>query len=241
MTRTNISRLYISESLSLHTSVTIEGPQAHYLIHVMRIKPEDEVRLFNGAEGEWLARVESVAKKTLTLRLERQTRPQKAAPDMWLVFAPIKSTHGDFLVQKATELGVSRLLPVRTERTVVSRISPEKMRSHAIEAAEQSERLDVPTIEEWQPLPHMLHAWDASRPLLYGDESGGGAHASTLLAGKAPPLALLVGPEGGFSAKEFALLRDCSFASPLSLGERILRADTAALAGLTLIQHYLSS
>ncbi len=239
MTRTNIPRLYVGTALTRESTVTIEGPQAHYLKHVMRLREGEEVRLFNGVDGEWLTVVEQLGKKALSLAVSRQTRPQTATPDVRLVFAPIKSTHGDFLVQKATELGVRRLSPVRTDRTVVTRVSLEKMHLHVVEAAEQSERLDVPGVDPMVSLQALLGEWDASRALLYGDESGGGAHPSLALAGKAPPLALLIGPEGGFSPQEFALLRSLPFALPLSLGERILRADTAALAGLTLIAHYL--
>jgi 16S rRNA (uracil1498-N3)-methyltransferase len=238
MTRTNIPRLHVPSPLSQGVPITIEGAQAHYLLHVMRMKAGEDVRLFNGTDGEWLARVEGVSKKILTLHPYQQTRVQTTTSDVWLLFAPIKAAHGEFLVEKATELGVTRLLPVRTERTVISRINEVRMQAHAVEAAEQSERLDVPIIDALLPLPQVLSAWDASRPLLYGDESGGGASAQELLSGKRPPLALLIGPEGGFSPAEFAYLRSLPFASPLSLGDRILRADTAALAGLTLIGHY---
>jgi 16S rRNA (uracil1498-N3)-methyltransferase len=238
MTRTNIPRLYIQSSLAKGLTVTIEGQQAHYLLHVMRLRPQDEVRLFNGIDGEWRARIHDVGKKTLTALPHLHSRQQETPPDIWLVFSPIKSMHGDFLVQKATELGATRLIPVRTERTVIPRINPDKMRAHAVEAAEQSERMDVPTISDYTTLPALLQGWDASRPLLWGDESGVGHDIGKVLSGKTPPLALLIGAEGGFSPREQALLREYAFVHPISLGSRILRADTAALAGLTLIQHF---
>jgi 16S rRNA (uracil1498-N3)-methyltransferase len=240
MTRTNIPRLYVQVPLTHTSPVTIEGQQAHYLLHVMRIRAGEDVRLFNGVEGEWLARVDAVGKKSLSAVPVTCTRIQETTPDMWLVFAPIKSTHGDFLVQKATELGATHLIPVRTERTVIARINQDKMHAHAVEAAEQSERLDVPTIAEYTSLSALLSMWDTARPLLWGDESGEGKDVSVVLSDKAPPLALLIGCEGGFSEREQTLLRQYAFVYPISLGVRILRADTAALAGLTLIQHYVS-
>jgi 16S rRNA (uracil1498-N3)-methyltransferase len=232
----NIPRLYISDSLSSQTALTLQEKQAHYATHVMRRKEGDTLLLFNGRDGEWQATITDIRKKAVQMRVEKQTRIQVEAPDIWLIFAPIKAGHLEFLVEKATELGVSRLLPVRTDRTIVSRVNHARLQAHAIEAAEQSERLDVPILDDYQPLSALLSAWDASRSLIYGDESGHGKEATQLLHGKSPPLALLIGAEGGFSPSEFNVLKECSFTHALSLGKRILRADTAALAGLTLIQ-----
>ncbi len=234
-----IPRLFITQNLSQDASITIDDKQAHYLLNVLRKKQGDAVLLFNGRDGEWRGVVHDVAKKHLVLSLQEQTRAQVAAPDIWLVFAPIKSGRIDFLAEKATELGVSRIMPVRTDRTIVSRVNHRKLSANALEAAEQTERLDVPEVDEEYPtLKQLLGAWNEKRTLIYCDESGAGAAAGALFADKAPPLAVLIGPEGGFTEAEFALLRAQPFAHALSLGPRILRADTAALASLTLLQLY---
>lgn len=205
---------------------------------VLRQQQGDIVLLFNGRDGEWQGRITGIAKKQLSVQLERQTRQQQSAPDIWLAFAPVKTGRIDVLVSKATELGVSRLLPVQTERTVVSRVNHHKCCMNAIEAAEQTQRLDVPDVASYQPLDRLLDGWDHTRPLIYGDETGQGAHAAQLLPGHRPPLCLLIGPEGGFSPREHAYLHAASYTHALSLGPRILRADTAAFAGLTLLQAY---
>ncbi len=241
-------RLYITDALHKGASLTVSEKQAHYLVQVMRLKTGDAVRLFNGHDGEWHAVIRDIRKKQVTLEVTEQTCPFTASPDIWLLFAPIKAGRIDYLVEKATELGVSRLLPVKTQRTIVSRVNHERLQAHAIEAAEQTQRLDVPVIEPYRPLPEVLAGWDDKKPLplgegkfiplIYGDESGNGAAAAQLLADKQPPLAMLIGPEGGFSPEEFALLKQYDFTQGLSLGPRILRADTAALASLTLLQLY---
>ena len=233
-----IPRLYVADELAQGAPLVLTDKAAHYLGNVLRKKGGDSVLLFNGTHGEWRAEITECRKKALELVVHTQTREQYNVPDIGLVFAPIKSGRIDFLVEKATELGVSALYPVKTERTIVSRVNEEKLRLNAIEAAEQTERLDIPQVHPYQPLTHLLNKWDASCPLFYGDESGGGAPADVLLEGKAPPLAVLIGPEGGFTDAEFRHLRSHQFTHPLSLGSRILRADTAALASLTLLQLY---
>ncbi len=233
-----IHRLYTTETLSAGQSCNTGDKQAHYLQHVLRLNVGDHVLLFNGRDGEWQATLTHCYKKHVTLQCQHQTQPQSSSPDIWLVFSPIKAGRIDFLVQKATELGVSCLAPVKTERTIVSRVNEDRLRANVMEAAEQTGRLDVPDILPYQPLASLLEQWNQERPLIYGDESGNGLPAPILLDNKAPPLAVLVGCEGGFTDKEFTLFHQCNFMHPLSLGHRILRADTAALASLTLLQLY---
>lgn len=234
-----IPRLHITQSLATDYTIAIVDKQAHYLLTVLRKTDGDPVLLFNGRDGEWRGVITGSRKKQVVVSLVEQTREQSASPDIWLIFAPIKAGRIDYLVEKATELGVSRLIPVQTERTIVSRINHRKLCAYAMEAAEQTERLDVPEVESSFPsLKALLNHWDTSRPLFYGDESGGGAHASDALGNQLPPLAMLIGPEGGFAPQEFQLFQSLDFMHPISLGPRILRADTAAIAALTAMQLY---
>lgn len=218
-------------------SVTLAEGQAHYLTRVMRREVGDRAVLFNGQDGEWLAEIRDSGKRHASMALLKQLRLQESGPDIWLIFAPIKQGHMEFLVEKATELGASRLMPVTTRRTIVSRVNEEKMRKHAIEAAEQSERLDVPAIAPLVPLEQYVQKWPDERLLIFADEAGGTPMAD-LAAGMARtvPLALLIGPEGGFTPEERARLRELPQVRAAGLGPRILRADTAALAGLATLQ-----
>lgn len=233
------ARLYLDQPLHQGALIVIPKEQAHYLGTVLRQKAGNIVALFNGRDGEWWAEIQQLDRKSAMLQLTHHARPQTPEPDIWLCFAPIKFGRIDFLAEKVTELGASALLPVQTERTVVSRVNDERLQAHLIEAAEQSERLTVPVLRPYQTLEKLLAEWpdqSGERLLLYGDETGKGQPPTALgdtLAGK--PLAILVGPEGGFSPKELELLRHCRFAHALSLGPRILRADTAALAALSTV------
>jgi 16S rRNA (uracil1498-N3)-methyltransferase len=231
-------RLYVSLSLSAGKEITLEEAQAHYVQHVMRMTVGQDIALFNAEDGEWLARICGLHKKKVTLEVVSLYAAPHPSPDIWLVFAPIKAGRIDFLIEKATELGVSRLLPVKTRRCVISRVNEERLYAHAVEAAEQTGRHDVPEIAPFMPLESVLECWDADRPLLYGDESGQGMAADALLSSLRLPLAVLIGPEGGFAPQEFAYFNTFPFMHPLVMGKRILRADTAALAALTLMQHY---
>ncbi len=206
--------------------------QAHYLAAVMRRGIGGSVRLFNGANGEWEARILSVRRDRARLGVERQVRPQQPDPDLWLAFAILKRDATDLVVQKATELGVSVLQPVRTERTVTERINAVRLQAIATEAAEQCERLTVPHIAALLRLPALVASWPPPRPLFLAVER---AEAPPLrpIAG---PAGLLVGPEGGFASAELDELRRHPFVKPVSLGPRILRAETAAIVGLTLLQ-----
>jgi 16S rRNA (uracil1498-N3)-methyltransferase len=230
-------RLYVESALGEGVRVTLSDGQAHYLLHVMRAKVGDRVSLFNGRDGEWLARIAEAAKRGCTLECQRLIAKQAGVPDLWLVFAPIKKTPADYLTQKATELGVRALQPVITRRTIVTRVNVERMRANAMEAAEQSGRLDVPEIREPLGFERLLAAWPQQRRILYCDEAGEAPPIAEALRG-APdgPWAVCTGPEGGFDPVERAALRAMPFVTPVSLGLRILRADTAALSALSVWQ-----
>jgi len=230
-------RLFVTASLADGAAVELGQEQTHYLKNVMRLREGEAVALFNGSDGEFRARLESFGKRTARLLVEERLRAQAAEPDLWLVFAPIKRARIDYLIEKATELGVSALVPVITRHTNVERLNLERLRAHAIEAAEQSERLTVPRIDEPRAFDDVLGAWDKSRRIMLCDESGTAPRASVALANQsAAAWAVLIGPEGGFAETELDALRKLPFVSPVSLGPRILRADTAALAGLAVLQ-----
>jgi 16S rRNA (uracil1498-N3)-methyltransferase len=232
-----VVRLFISSPLATGVAVELAQEQAHYLKNVMRLGEGDAVALFNGSGGEFRARIESFGKRAARLVVEEQLRAQSAEPDLWLVFAPIKRARIDYLVEKATELGASALVPVITRHTHVERLNLDRLRAHAIEAAEQSERLTVPHIEEPRALDDVLADWDASRRIMLCDESRTAPPAAAALAREsAKAWAVLIGPEGGFAETELDALRKLPFVSAVSLGPRILRADTAALAGLAVLQ-----
>lgn len=229
-------RLFVEESLSPGSQLILSQPQSHYLSQVMRVGEGDSVLLFNGSDGEWLANITRQDKKHMHVLLQKQTRMQEAGPDIWLVFAPIKGKT-DIVIEKAVELGVSRIIPAVTNRTIVRSLNMKKMHSHAIEAAEQCERLDVPALEEPQNLTNILGGWKAGRTILYADESGSGEPMSTVVASmRGVAIALLIGPEGGFTPEEQKILRQQEFVKPFGMGARILRADTAAVAALACIQ-----
>ena len=209
--------------------VELDGAQANYLGNVMRLGVGAEVLLFDGASGEWLARVAEAAKKRMALSVERRTREAEQVPDVWLAFAPVKRAQVDWLVEKATELGVAKLIPVVTQRTIVERVKLERLEAIAIEAAEQCGRTRLPEIAEPVSLAKLLEQRDAGRRLYFADENGGELAARAFVPGSAM---ILTGPEGGFTDDERAAIRGAANAVPVSLGPRILRAETAALAGL---------
>ena len=230
-------RLYVTAALAAGAEVPLDEAQAHYLTHVMRAKPGECVTLFNGCDGEWLAEIAAVTKRGVALTCDRQIRGQAGVPDVWLVFAPVKKTPADYLVQKASELGVARLQPIFTRRTIVTRVNEERMAANAVEAAEQSERLTVPQIGAPMALEKLLATWPEERRLFFCDEGGDAkAVAQAARENSGLPVAILTGPEGGFDPAERELLRRHSFVVPVTLGPRILRADTAALAALAIWQ-----
>jgi 16S rRNA (uracil1498-N3)-methyltransferase len=229
-------RLYVTADLAAGPLALCKD-HAHYVANVMRARAGDDVLVFNGRHGEWRGRLDHVAKNAVTLVLEAQVRAQASEPDLWLVAAPIKKDCIDLVAEKAAELGASALWPVFTRRTVASRVNTERLGAHMREAAEQCERLTVPEVMEPAPLDKVLAGWDAGRTLLFLDESGGGPPLAHVLAElPAGPLAVLVGPEGGFAPEEREALARLPFARPVGLGPRILRAETAAIAALAVVQ-----
>ena len=232
-------RLYVPEPYAPGQQLVLPEGQSHYLRHVMRLKEGDVIAVFNGQDGQWLASLSVVAKKSVTIELVECMAKQKSSPDMWLAFAPIRNKT-ELVVEKAVELGVSALLPVFTQHSVVKSINRDKLMAHAMEAAEQSERHDVPSIQEHKDLSFLLAAWPKDRTLLFADEGGSGESLKKLL----PSLpqgkyGLLIGPEGGFSADERHMLTLATQVKAFGLGPRILRADTACVAALACLQAWL--
>ena len=227
-------RLFVAAELGAGLEVAASEGQAHYLLHVMRAKAGGRVRLFNGRDGEWLAEIGTVSRRGLRLACLKRTADQAGVPDLWLLFAPVKKTPSDYLAQKATELGVALLQPVMTRRTIVARVNLERLKANAVEAAEQSGRLSVPEIGQSVGLEKLLASWPKERRLYFCDE--GGEAEPLAKAARGGPAAILTGPEGGFDPKERAMLRALAFVTPVRLGPRILRADTAALAALCIWQ-----
>lgn len=228
-------RLCVDQPLGPGQSVPLTEAQAHYLFGVMREGEGSELLLFNGRDGEWLAEVTTAGKRRGTLVCRERTRAQSAPPDLWLIFAPVKKARTDFIVEKAVELGAARLVPVLTEHTSSERFRRDKAEAHVREAAEQCGALALPKVDDAAPLDRVLAGWDAARHILWADESAAGA-ATTLADLPSGPWAILVGPEGGFSDAERVKLRALPFVHPVSLGPRILRAETAALAAMALWQ-----
>jgi 16S rRNA (uracil1498-N3)-methyltransferase len=226
-------RLFVRDALFSGALVPASPGQAHYLRTVMRCVPGDPVRLFDGQHGEWQARIAEIRRDRVTLEATVQLRPQMPEPDIWLVFALLKRQATDLVVQKATELGVSALLPVLTERTHADRTNLDRLTAIATEAAEQSERRSVPVLQSPQALDTVLEAWPANRTLYAALER---IDAPYLQCGVDGPAALLIGPEGGITASELDALRSRPFVVQANLGPRILRAETAAIAGLALLQ-----
>ncbi|MDJ0860459.1 MAG: 16S rRNA (uracil(1498)-N(3))-methyltransferase [Dinoroseobacter sp.] len=235
-------RLYLDDALGAGQTVTLSRDHAHYLANVMRRQAGDAVTLFNGRDGAWSAQIAHLSKRGGTLTVGAQTAPQRNPPDLWLLFAPIKKTRTDFIVEKAAEMGVARIFPVQTELTNSERIRQDRLQAHAVEAAEQCGGTFVPEVAALQKLDTMLSSWPAGRRLMFCDETL--AEDPSLARALNPatrdtPWAILIGPEGGFSEAERGRLRGMSQAVPVQLGPRVLRADTAAVAALTLWQSQL--
>jgi 16S rRNA (uracil1498-N3)-methyltransferase len=235
-----LSRLFVAAPLISGGQIALDPAQAHYLTNVMRCKAGDEVLVFNGIDGEWRASLAASGRKSVDLNLIKQERSQTEGPDLYYVFAPLKRARLDYMVQKATELGASRLVPVLTRRTMAERINEDRLRANAVEAAEQCGILRVPEIERPEKLPKLLETWDRDRLLIFADEQAPtSSPLEALTTKKRGPLAVLIGPEGGFEEDERALLLKQPFALPISLGPRIMRADTAAVAALSLVNAVL--
>lgn len=228
-------RLHVRQALGAGQQVTLTPEAAHYLFAVMRLPAGAEVALFDGASGEWAAELRPQGKRGGSATCLRHTAPQCDPADLWLLFAPLKKARTDFLVEKATELGVARLVPVQTAFTNAERIRRDRIEAQVAEAAEQCGATHVPQVDDLRPLSAVLDGWPGGRALLWADEglAAGGAADAALPSG---PAAVLIGPEGGFSAPERARIGALPFVHPLRLGPRILRAETAAVAALVLWQ-----
>ncbi|RDD63516.1 16S rRNA (uracil(1498)-N(3))-methyltransferase [Ferruginivarius sediminum] len=253
MSRTGTAtRLFVEEDLAAGRVLGLDHARAHFLRSVLRLGRGAQLALFNGRDGEWLARVEGLGKGWASLEVLSQSRPQQGEPDLWLVFAPIKRARLDFMIEKATELGVSVLQPIFTQHTDVSRVNTDRLAANAREAAEQCERLSVPEVHEPKQFRDLLDGWPAERRLLLCAESGEARPIAGALAdisagfvgqekdqAVSGPWAVMTGPEGGFHASELDALAKLPFVTPVGLGPRVLRADTAALAALACWQAWL--
>lgn len=233
----HLPRLFVGDDLAEGATLALGRDQSLYLAAVLRKGPGDEAVLFNGRDGAWRAVIAAAPKRAVTLEPVERIAVQTPPSDLWYGFAPLKAGRLDYMVQKATEMGVGTMRPVTTEFTQVTKLNPGRLRANIVEAAEQCEVLSVPVLEEPVTLPRLLGDWDGARALVFCDEaapSGSPVAALERLRGRA--VGLLVGPEGGFSSAERARLLACDFVVPVSLGPRILRADTAAVAALAVIQ-----
>ena len=226
----SLPRLFVRAALGEGATVELDAGPANYLGNVLRLGPGAELLIFDGVSGEWLARIAEAGKKRMMLIVERRTREPETIPDVWLAFAPVKRSQTDWLVEKATELGAARLLPVMTQRTVAERVRLERLEAIAIEAAEQCGRTRLPDIDEPIALKHLLRHRDPARTLYLADEAGGEWAPDAFTPG---PCIILTGPEGGFTDDERAAIRAAPNSLPVSLGPRILRAETATLVALS--------
>jgi 16S rRNA (uracil1498-N3)-methyltransferase len=237
---THLQRLFLRASLSAGMQIELDRAQTNYLVNVLRFGEGDEILIFNGRDGEWRARLSSEGRRAHRLVIGEPTRPQPPTPDLHYLFAPLKQARLDYVVGKAVEMGVGRLRPVLTQHTQVNRLNLERMEANAIEAAEQCGILSLPTIDEPVGLSALLHSWANEEPprrIVFCDEADEGSDPLAVLSAMPPaPLAVLIGPEGGFSVEEREQLRQQSFVTALPLGPRILRADTAGVAALALVQ-----
>lgn len=230
-------RLYVEQPLGPGQSVPMSREHANYLFSVMRLGVGAQVLLFDGQSGEWVAEVKETGKRTGLLVVLAQTRPLQMPPDLWLVFAPIKKARTDFIVEKATEMGAARIVPVQTDFTNSGRIQKDRLQAHAIEAAEQCGGTFVPEVAEMTRLSQVLEGWDSARQIMFCDEAK--VASKPTLPALVGPWAVLIGPEGGFSEAERVHLHGLNYAHAISLGPRILRADTAAVSALTVWQQQL--
>jgi len=236
----NAQRLFVEADLAEGATIPCSSGQANYLKNVLRLKAGNEILVFNGRDGEWRASLAEGSKRSALLDIGERVRPHEDGPDIDYLFAPLKRARLDYMVQKATEMGVARLRPVLTHRTVAERVNIERMRANVIEAAEQCGILRIPTVAGPEKLESLIAGWEARRPLVFCDEASEEHCPFTTLARLQPgPLALLIGPEGGFDDGERALLASKPFVTRISLGPRILRADTAAVAALALVNAVL--
>ena len=232
-------RIYINSPISKNQIIELDKNHYNYLKNVMRKKISDVITIFNGEDGQWSCEINMLDKNNTTLIALEQTKEQKSEPDIWLIFALVKSKN-DFIGEKATELGVSKILPIISDHSVVSKLNINRLKANVIEASEQCERLTIPDVDEPLKLNKLLENWDETRQIIMCDESGGGSTAKDVLPTlKGHKFATLIGPEGGFSAAELAQLHKLPYVTPISMGARILKADTAVISALTLMQEHL--
>lgn len=235
-----LQRLFVKSKLAAGAEIALTKDQAHYLANVLRLRQGGRLLLFNGKDGEWCGELSTIGKKGAQVLLKHQTRPQENGPDLHYLFAPLKRARLDYMAQKATEMGASLLRPVITRHTVADRVKIDRLLANAIEAAEQCGVLRVPEVSEPEKLSKLLSEWDEARLLIFADEAAPHASPIEALGAHAPgPLAVLVGPEGGFDPEERAGLLAKPFVLPISLGPRVMRADTAAVAALALVNAVL--
>ena len=230
-------RLYFPGKLSLKSPIKLENKQVHYLINVMRKKIDDSILVFNSVNGEFLAKISEIYKNTIIIDIIKKVRDVKIENDIWLLFAPVKKSPTEYIVQKATELGVSKIIPIITERTITKNLNLNRMQDIAIESSEQCDRITIPEICAVKKLRDLIHNWDNDRIIFFCDETKRNNDVVKIdfqnLSTKSFA-AILVGPEGGFSANETNYLREKKFIRPIDLGPRILRSDTAVIAALSL-------
>lgn len=236
MTRSIATRFFTDSRLEAGARVALSEAQSHQLRSVLRLETGAAIALFNPRDGEWLADLTQLGKRGGEASVSERLRPPGAEPDLWLLFAPIKGPRLDFVVEKATELGAAAILPVLTRRTVVSRVNVERLRAHAVEAAEQCERLSVPMVAEARPLADVMAGWPAGRTLYVAAERREALPLIQAIRRDRPSAAILIGPEGGFDPGELDRVLELGFAVPVGLGPRILRAETAAAAALAVWQ-----
>jgi 16S rRNA (uracil1498-N3)-methyltransferase len=235
MTDFNAQRLFVDAPLEEGARLDLESDQANYVLNVLRLRDGGEILVFNGRDGEWRAVLAGRTKRNCTLELAARTSEQTSGPDLEYLFAPLKRSRLDYMVQKAVEMGVARLRPVITRRTIAERVNLDRMRANVIEAAEQCGILRIPTVGEPEKLERAISAWDVKRRLVFCDETAPVAAPLEALRGIDGPISVLIGPEGGFDPSEREMLCGKPFTLPISLGPRVMRADTAAVAALALV------
>ena len=239
----NLKRLYTDQLLNPNNHITLTDKQCHYIKNVMRLGKNEFIRLFNGKEGEWLAKIIKIEKKNILLSLEKKICEQTKCADLWLLFAPIKKDKLNILVQKSTELGVTSFIPIKTERTNIKNINIDNLQQNAIEASQQSERLEIPIVQEEKKLKELVQLWPNDRCLLYCDERNlkamGIITTMNKIKKKFTKWSVIIGPEGGFSSIEKEIILNLKNAYAISLGKRILRSDTAATVVIFSIQNFI--
>jgi 16S rRNA (uracil1498-N3)-methyltransferase len=233
-------RIFVGHPLSENGSINLCKEHSHYLTNVMRLKVSDSILIFNGSDGEFNGVITSASKNEVSVNIKNKTRAQVSSPDLTLLYAPVKNAKNEFIVQKATEMGVSHIQPVITKNTIKDKAKNERLRLVAIEAAEQCERLDVPEVNEIAELDKILHKYENHKIMLC-DETGAGKAVAEAFKGIKPgdKWAILIGPEGGFSDAEIKMLHEMKNVYPVGLGPRILRAETAIITALALWQNYM--